>query len=268
MKLEIESVFGPAWVQDLGRPGHMHEGMPWGGALVPQLAMAANAAVGNSVSEPVIEFFGSLAVRSPCALSQDGASIVESSTVTLRPPPGQRVSYLAVAGGLRVPRCMGGYGTFPAAQMGGLEGRALRAADLIPLGPQPPGVEGARGQLAAPSWEAEIPVYPGPDIGLFPQADWGALINTPWRLKDPSDRTGTRLGGPLLRPKTRPDSLSTPMVMGAVQVPPDGQPIVLGPDHPVTGGYPVLAIVARAALGSLQGRVIGAQVRFTTPASP
>ncbi len=263
MSLRIDTVLGPAWVQDLGRPGHMHEGMPWGGALVPELAMAANAAVGNPVTAPVIEFFGTLVVDAMRPLSQDGRLLPAGAAVSLRPPPGQRVSYLAVAGGVQVAPCMGGSGTFVTAGMGGFQGRALRRGDVLPLAPAGPVPQGARGRIAAPVWDAQIPVCPGPDRALFAEADWDTLLAATWYLKEPSDRTGTRLQGPALQPRTAIDAQSVPMVMGAVQVPPDGAPIVLGPDHPVTGGYPVLAVVARAALGSLQGRPIGAPVRFT-----
>ncbi len=262
MSLHIESVRGPAWVQDLGRPGHMHEGMPWGGALVPELAMAANAAIGNTVAAPVIEFFGALTLRAPRPMAQDGCLLAAGSVVHLHPPPGQRVSYLAVAGGIKLAPCMGGFGTFVSAGLGGFEGRALRAGDVLSLNPVGHATDAGRGRIAVPAWDAPIPVYPGPDRGLFAPADWQTLLSAQWRLKEPSDRTGTRLSGPVLRPRAPVDAPSVPMVMGAVQVPPDGAPIVLGPDHPVTGGYPVLAVVARAALGSLQGRVIGAPLSF------
>ncbi len=266
MTLTVTSVFGPAWIQDLGRPGHMHEGMPWGGALVPELAMAANIAVGNPVSAPVIEFFGSLGVRSTRPLAQDGHVVDAQRGANLRPPPGRRVSYLAVAGGFDVPLCMGGFGTFPAGGLGGFEGRTLGAEDVIPLratDAAPGAFPGAaRGRLAAPDFDAALPVYPGPDRALFDDADWARFLGARWQLIEPSDRSGTRLRGPVLQPRARADSASAPMVPGAVQVPPDGQPIVLGPDHPVTGGYPVIAVVARAALGSLQGRVMGAAVQF------
>jgi allophanate hydrolase subunit 2 len=78
-----------------------------------------------------------------------------------------------------------------------------------------------------------------------------------------SDRVGTRLAGPRLLSTQDPAAPSAPMVRGAVQTPSSGLPIVLGPDHPTTGGYPVIATVLREDLGSVGARPVGARVRFT-----
>jgi allophanate hydrolase subunit 2 len=86
-----------------------------------------------------------------------------------------------------------------------------------------------------------------------------------YQISPASDRVGTRLVGPALSPGG--DGASRPMVKGAIEVPPDGAPIVLGPEHPTTGGYPVIAVIASVDLGRFFARRIGARVRFTSAAA-
>lgn len=263
--LEILSVVGPAWVQDLGRPGHMHEGMPWGGALVPELLLAANARLGNAAHAAGIEFYGSITLRCSVPMAIEHSLLPPGVVHELRPSRDCRVACVAVQGGLDVPYLMGGRGTYPAAQIGGFDGRALQARDQLRLLTSKGSsaiLDCERGRIALPDFTADVPVLPGPDIADFRAGNWQTFLNSRWVLSNPSDRSGTRLQGPRLDPNPRANSLSVPAVAGAVQVPPSGQPIVLGPDHPVTGGYPVIAVVSRASLGVLHGRRIGATVRF------
>lgn len=264
MSLRILSVMGPAWVQDLGRPGHMHEGMPWGGALVPELAAATNAAVGNPAHLPLLEFFGVLSCRATGALAIDGQRVQTREVRNARVRSGQRVSYLAVAGGIRVPRFMGGYGTLPTAGLGGYQGRSLRHGDRLELGKTLTAKArcgAALGRIRTPDWEAPTGVRPGPDWDNFSSDEQRRFLSQGWISAEPSDRTGLRLRGePLVYvPQVRS---SRPMLRGAIQVPPNGQPVVLGPDHPVTGGYAVIAVVEPQDLGSLFGRAAGRSVRF------
>lgn len=263
--LEIVAVAGPAWIQDLGRPGHMHEGMPWGGALVPELLLAANATLGNPVGAAGIEFYGSVTLRCSTPMALERRVLEAGVAHQLRPAAASRVGYVAIAGGVDVPLLMGGRGTFPAGKLGGYEGRTLRAGDVLPLGDEPlhdRGDETVRGRPRLPNFSADIAVSPGPDTECFEAGEWQRFLHSTWRLVDPSDRSGTRLQGPNVRPRIVAHAASAPMVAGAIQVPPSGQPVVLGPDHPVTGGYPVIAVVAYRDLGALHGRRIGAKVRF------
>ncbi len=267
MTVELEIVATPdiAWVQDAGRKGQMVHGVPPGGALVPERLAVANRCLGNRDGTAAIEVFGGLVVAArggDLRLDWRGASswLLRDHVRVLSPVSGARVTYLAVAGGLDVPVVLGGRGLLPVANLGGGFGRPLRAGDRLGVGT----VEGTivTGEPFAPRPDAPIRVLPGPDLARFSLDAWAALVETPWRIGATSDRVGMRLLGPAL-PRVDGDvALSTPMVQGALQVPAGGAPIVLGPDHPTTGGYPVIAVVIRADLGALFLRDPGSLVGF------
>ena len=111
-----------------------------------------------------------------------------------------------------------------------------------------------------------IRLLPGPDVARFAPGALDTLVGTTWRLAHASDRMGTRLDGATLphAPGTT-TAASAPFVLGAVEVPPDGVPFVLGPEHPTTGGYPVIAHVVSADLDAFHARPLGATVRFRLP---
>jgi allophanate hydrolase subunit 2 len=241
----------------------MHQGVPPGGALVPALLARANAAVDNPVGEAAIETFGSVTVVAggPIRVGRDDGTSVElrdgdACTVACG---GTRVAYLAVRGGLDVPSVLGGRGTLLVAGLGGFEGRALRAGDVLRAGgvaprrvPLPPGLD--RG--------APIAVIAGPDLDLLPPGTFVRLLSATFRVDARSDRVGVRLDGPRLARTPVDTGASRPMIQGAIQLPPDGMPIVLGPDHPTTGGYPVVATVALRDQGRLLALPIGSAVRL------
>ena len=226
--LTIISVSGLAWVVDAGQPGRMHEGIPPGGPLVPELFAAANRAQGNDARAPALEVHGRLVA------DLDGETL-ETISAPLR------VGYLAVPGGLVVPR----HQAMP------LFSRPARRGDRFEVGP-------ARGApIAAPDWApgAEIRVVLGPDAPV------PALLETTFVISALGDRTGVRLAGRLPSPPP-PSGISAPMVCGAIQLPPSGEPIVLGPDHPTTGGYPVIATIISEDRGRFFARPPGAEIRF------
>ncbi|MES2642304.1 MAG: biotin-dependent carboxyltransferase family protein [Myxococcota bacterium] len=266
--LEIVATPGMAWVQDGGRPGRMVDGVPPGGALVPERWAAANRAVGNrgeNGGAAAIEAFGGLVVAARggdlhVAWEGGGTALLRDHVRVLAPVPGARVTYLAVAGGFDVPIVLGGRGLLPVAGLGGGVGRPLRAGDRLAVGDQGGAV--ATDETFFPSPDAPIRVLPGPDLARFAPDAWAALLAASWRVGAASDRVGTRLEGPAVVRIDSDVALSAPMVQGALQVPAGGAPIVLGPDHPTTGGYPVLAVVIRADRGALFLRPPGAVVRF------
>jgi allophanate hydrolase subunit 2 len=110
--------------------------------------------------------------------------------------------------------------------------------------------------------EAEVCVVLGPDLGHFGLEAEEVLLGSTFTVSPASDRVGMRLRGPPLPQADEGSGLSGPMVRGALQVPSSGEAIILGPDHPTTGGYPVLAVVIRADWGLLAARRPGASVRF------
>jgi 5-oxoprolinase (ATP-hydrolysing) subunit C len=277
--LEIVAVQGMATVQDKGRPGRMHEGIPPGGALVPGLAAHANRSVGNLDGAPIVEVFGSVTIaandgtlRVAC---EDGiACLLESGErLELVPASGLRVRYLAVAGGIDVPEVLGGRGTLLVASLGGYEGRALRRGDRL----QPRELVATEGPIRepaaavsdalvrrsrSPDLERAIRVSPGPDADRFEGGALTDLTRRSFTIANESDRTGTRLLGPPIERRHDDSGRSQPMVRGAIQVPRSGAPIVLGPDHPTTGGYPVVAVVVHDDLDAFFARPIGSEVHF------
>jgi allophanate hydrolase subunit 2 len=241
----------------------MHEGVPPGGALVLELLARANLAAGNDPLAPALELFGAIGLTAepPVLVADDAGAVHElcGGTPWTLACSGARVRYLAVRGGLDVPLVLGGRGTLLNAGFGGHEGRPLRRGDVLSPANAP-----ARAGTSPPPPDPASPVAVvlGPDLPRFAPGAVEALLGSSFVVDALSDRTGIRLRGPALARADRDSEVSAPMVRGAIQVPLGGEPIVLGPDHPTTGGYPVLATVTRASFGSLAMRPIGAEVRF------
>jgi len=269
LHLEILKVQGPATIQDGGRPGRMTEGVPAGGALCPERLALANLSLGNRWSAPAIESFGTLVVAprgGPLVLSGDGAPVFaeEGEELTFTRSRDQRLIYLAVSGGFDIPPVLGGCGTLMVASLGGFEGRVLRRGDRIPLAAAIRGVgdlPARRGPLREDP-PAPIRIVAGPDLDRFGADALEQLCSHPYAVSPASDRVGMRLEGPALARIGDDGGISLPMVRGAIQVARGGVPIVFGPDHPVTGGYPILAAVIRADWGRLEERPLGSEVRF------
>jgi biotin-dependent carboxylase-like uncharacterized protein len=268
--LEIARVAGVATVQDAGRPGRMHEGIPPGGALVPELLARANESAGNAHDAAVIELTGSIAITARGAsvtlATDDGVvhAIADGATVSLDASRAHRLRYVAARGGIDVPRVLGGRGTLLVASLGGHEGRALRRGDRLAIGEGAPHPASStdRPAIATLDLTAPIRVVLGPDLARFAADAVHVLTHEPFALSASSDRTGSRLTGPRLARLDADGALSAPMVAGAIEVTAAGDAIVLGPDHPTTGGYPILAVVVRADLGRFHARPIGVPVHF------
>jgi allophanate hydrolase subunit 2 len=254
--LIVERVRGLAMVQDLGRRGHMHEAVPPGGALVPEWLVAANRAVHNPDDAPGLEVYGELVVRATTdvELATDRARQLRADgTLAIASEPA-RVAYLAARGGVAAPVVLGGRGALLAAHIG----RVLRVGDRVELTDVAPCATSAAPNFAA----GPIHVVRGPDLDAFAPTALDVLVTSPYTITRASDRVGTRLGGAAI--PRRPDyrERSRPMVRGAIEVPSDGAPIVLGPDHPTTGGYPVLAVVVERDIGRLFATRIGGTIQL------
>jgi biotin-dependent carboxylase-like uncharacterized protein len=247
-------------VQDDGRPGLAHLGVPRSGWLDPRAARLANRLVGNDEDEAVLEnVLGGLSLScdaamtvavtgAGCPVSVDGSAAGFGSAVPV--PAGARLSlgrptrglrcWVAVGGGLRVPEVLGSRSTDT---LSGLGPAPLAEGDALALGPSYGVVSGVEVWADAPAEVTVLRCRPGP------RADWLALdlaerlARATYDVGPDSDRVGLRLQGPRLE-RVRTDELpSEGMVLGAVQVPPDGQPVVFLRDHPTTGGYPVPLVV-------------------------
>ncbi|MCW2636524.1 MAG: ahs2 [Blastococcus sp.] len=253
---------GPlATVQDLGRPGWASIGVTTSGAADRAAHGLANRLVGNEPAAATVEVTaGGLRVRAgrtllvavtgaPVPVSVDGRAAPFDAPLTLsagaelslgRPAIGLR-SYLAVRGGVDVPPVLGSRSTD---SLSGLGPPRLTAGDRLPVGTLSAGepfvdVAPVRPLPARPV----LRVLPGPRRDWLAQEAWALLTSQEWSVTSDSDRVGLRLAGPRLD-RARHDELpSEGLVPGAVQVPPDGAPVLFLSDHPVTGGYPVLAVV-------------------------
>lgn len=263
MSLVIVRAVGLITVQDAGRPGHMHEGLAPGGALVPELLSLANGHAQNSPGAAAVEVMGVLTVRavSTVRVATNDAPSWEMSPgdeVTIESGR-RRVVYLAVRGGVVAPEVLGSRSTQLSAGLGTLlrAGHRLDAAD----GP-------SIGQVTGRFVDSEVVrVVPGPDLDAFDPRAMEVLTSALWTISPSSDRVGTRLHGLPVPRNDRADT-TRPLVRGAIEVPGDGQPIVLGPEHPTTGGYPVIAVVLSDDLGRFSARPAGATVRFVTEGLP
>ncbi|HKC27285.1 MAG TPA: biotin-dependent carboxyltransferase family protein [Jatrophihabitans sp.] len=245
---------GPlATIQDLGRVGYAALGVPRSGAFDRAALRLANRLVGNPPGAAAIEvMFGGLQLHllRPATVALTGAVCPgapdRAAAVTL--PAGARIrlgapahglrSYLAVRGGFAVPAVLGSRSTDT---LSGIGPSPLRPGDLLPIGETADPVPGVSAAEATPS--QVLRVRYGPRDDWFTAQARRLLIETAWEVRPESDRVGLRLTGPPLARVRDGELPSEPTLPGAVQVPPDGRPIVFGPDAPVTGGYPVIAVV-------------------------
>jgi 5-oxoprolinase (ATP-hydrolysing) subunit C len=259
MSLVVVRAFGLCTVQDLGRRGHMHEAVPPGGALVPELLVAANRSAGNVADAPAIEVLGQLVVRATAEVTiatnrraRHTFAVGEELTINSEP---LRAAYVAVTGGIAAPRILDGRGALLCAGLGA----PLRAGDALAVGDAgsvPPRA------LASYPFGDDVLVLPGPDLDAFSPDALETFVAGRYRILPSSDRVGTRLAGAAVPRRADYREQSRPMVQGAIEVPRDGQPIVLGPEHPTTGGYPILAVIASSALDGFHAIRLGGTVRF------
>jgi biotin-dependent carboxylase-like uncharacterized protein len=176
--------------------------------------------------------------------------------------------YLAVEGGIAVPRVLGSASTYVRAALGGLNGRALQRDDFVPLARA---CASERSELRAPApslGPADQPtrVVPGPQPKYFRKEALATLLGAEFRVSNDTDRMGMRLDGPPLRHRRGWDIVSDAIATGSIQVPGSGQPIELLADHQTTGGYPKIATVISADLPALGRRRPGAPLRFVSVA--
>jgi biotin-dependent carboxylase-like uncharacterized protein len=268
-------------VQDLGRPGLAHLGVGRSGAADRRAHALANRLVANPDDRATLEItlggFSAQLRGGPVAIAVTGADAdpcVDGipfgiNSVRLL-QPGQILSlntsrtglrsYLAVRGGIAVEPVLGSRSYDTLSQIGppplrpGDAVQVGRAGEAFPELEQAP-VEPITGDRVT------LTVVPGPRDDWF--ADPDALVDTGWVVSDLCDRVGVRLTGPPLAPRWPDRQLpSEGTARGAIQVPPGGRPVILGPDHPVTGGYPVIGVVADADTDKLAQLRPGQRVRL------
>jgi antagonist of KipI len=274
-------------VQDGGRWGHQALGVPVSGAMDTVSLRRANGLVGNADDAAVLEVTlmgprlrarGDLTVAAAGAafvLDVDGRAVPEGGSFSLpsgavltfgRRATGAR-AYLAVGGGIDVAPVLGSRSTHLVSGIGGLAGRALRAGDVVPVGPPS---ETRAGRVPAPP--ARVGAAHGPRtlrVVLGPQDDWftpaslDALVSATFVVSPRSDRMGYRLDGPPIVAARRDELVSEPVPFGAIQVPSGGSPILLMADRQTAGGYPKIATVIAADLPAAGQLAPADEVRFT-----
>jgi allophanate hydrolase len=281
--LEILQPGAYASLQDAGRRGFRRIGVPWSGVLDPRLMRLANALAGNPPGAPVIECFDGglqfVAHGGPVRVAVAGEADIEigaaGSRRALSPwcsctlAAGERlrivrmkrgrIAVVAVAG-LALPPVMGSAATYARAALGGLAGRALAVGDRLPAAAP----EGAELCLPLPPGADDAPlrVVPGPQADHFSAAALACLTDNDYRVSDQADRMGIRLEGPPLEHRGAAEIISDATVPGSIQVPGNGQPIVLLADAQTAGGYPKIATLIGADLPRLAARRPGEAVRF------
>jgi biotin-dependent carboxylase-like uncharacterized protein len=270
-------------VQDLGWRGYRSIGLPQGGAADRTSLQVANVLVGNRTGAAALELaLGQLTVgfEAPTWFALTGASegilasrpigagqvhrALEGQELALTAGSGARFGYLAVAGGLAVDQVLGSRSTYLPSGLGGFRGRRLQVDDQLPIGPaiDPPSLTVVPGALAQPTL-GPIRITAAPQSQLFPDAAHRTLVDHPYRISAASDRMGTRLTGPPLPIRMTATLPSESTCLGAIQVPDDGQPIVVLMDGPTVGGYPKIGAVIGADLDRFAQTPLGEAVRFT-----
>lgn len=268
-------------VQDLGRPGWAHLGVPRSGALDPAALKLANRLVGNPESAAGLEITltgCTLRLLNATTVAITGAYApvqVDSRPGDVGRPLAARAGavlhigtayaglrcYLAVAGGIAVESVLGSRATDTLSRLGPAP---LRDGDVLPLGTvtaAPAPVDVTPGQL--PASELRLRVRLGPRHDWFTPAAIEALLRTTYTVSLVSDRIGVRLAGAPLPRAVDGELPSEGLVLGAMQVPTDGQPLIFLSDHPTTGGYPVIAVVDDVT--PLAQACPGTTVRFHGP---
>lgn len=287
--IEILSVGLPVLFQDLGRSGQANQGISRSGAADRGALKMANRLVGNAPGAATLEVtLGGLAFRmrgrgvlalagapAPVSIvSASGARLTaphahpvafdDGDVVTLAVPPAGMRSYLAMRGGFAVAPVLGSAATDTLAQIGPVP---LAAGDHVAICDAPVGSlvtmdEPTPASLPRAGEEVVLDVVMGPRTDWFTESAVESFLSQPWQVTAQSSRVGIRLAGEALERAITKELPSEATVHGAIQVPASGQPVLFLADHPLTGGYPVIANVAGYHL-DLAGQIpVGARIRF------
>ena len=275
-------------VQDLGRPGYQRVGIPPSGPLDRAAFVLANRLVGNPPGAAGLELTlrgPRLEVRRECVVAVTGAemgfavngeaaqawtavALRPGDVVTFRMATAGCRAYLAVAGGLDTPVALGSRATYLRGRLGGVEGRALQKGDALPIGEPLDVIEPRVGRTVPPSRrptypsEVECRVIFGPQDDRFTPDGIAAFLAGPYEVTPQADRMGYRLKGPVIAHAAGHDILSDGIPLGGIQVPGEGQPIVLLVDRQTTGGYTKIATVISVDIGRIGQTRPGQRVRF------
>jgi biotin-dependent carboxylase-like uncharacterized protein len=269
---------GPlATIQDGGRVGQASLGVPTSGACDRTSYALANRLVGNRVGAAAIEVtFGGLVLHAdtdlviaitgaPCpGVPLNAPSLLKAGQVLRFGPPrtGLR-TYVAVRGGIDVPPVLGSRSTD---LLSGLGPAPLSSVQTIPVGCEygpMPGVDIAP-VADPPGGEVVVRVTPGPRRDWFTDDGWASFITQSYVVSSNSNRVGVRLDGEPLERAREGELASEGIALGAIQIPPSGLPVIFLTDHPVTGGYPVIAYVVESDVAVCAQLRPGQPLRLTS----
>lgn len=275
---------GPATlIEDLGRPGLATMGVSPSGAMDRPALALANRLLGNPEGAAGLEvLLGGMRLTADDLVwfavtgawgdvTVDGVRVEPHTATPLEPGAvlsvGQATAgiryYVGFRGGIAAEPVLGSRSRDVLASLGPAH---IAVGDLLPVGAQPderiPPVDGVPVDPPT-SGTIELALRPGPRRSWFSDTAWLTLTEATWTVSARSDRTGVRLDGPPLERVHLGELPSEGMLRGALQVSPDGAPTVLGADHPVTGGYPVIAVVTDATVDRLAQARPGQPIRFT-----
>jgi biotin-dependent carboxylase-like uncharacterized protein len=247
-------------VQDHGRPGFAHLGVPQAGAVDREAHDLANRLVGNPVDAATIETNGGLvveAVRSlVVAVGEHRHTLRAGERLAVDPAPDTMWTYLAVRGGIVVEPVLGSRSHDDLSELG--PPPLIAGADL-PVGPDP------RSELTV-ELAPRRPPPPAVHLWSAPREEvsgaFAVLLGRPWTVTADVSRVGIRLAAGAFPAPGRPERASEALVAGAVQLTPAGQPMIMLANHPTTGGYPVIAVVDPDDLGVVAQRPPGSTLRF------
>ncbi len=275
-------------IQDRGRYGFQRFGVPVSGAFDTFALRAANLLAGNdqgaaalemTVLGPRIKFLDDTwfaLAGADLSATLDGLLVPSWQSISVRKDSilsfqgaqdGMR-SYLSVAGGIDVPLVMGSRSTYTKTAMGGLEGRPLRAGDVLSSLDTTAGAEYV--ELKLPQ-HIQAPVYGhkhrvrvilGPQEKDFTSSGIETFLNSEYTVTVQSDRMGYRMEGPVIEHVSGPDIVSDGIPLGAIQVPGDGRPIVLLTDRGTTGGYTKIATVISTDISTFAQALPGDTITF------
>lgn len=271
-------------IQDGGRYGHLRSGIPPSGPMDRDAFVLANRLAGNDDNAAALECTlrgPRFSVEAACAIAITGAempvtvnAIPAARWATLHLQAGDIVKlgvahrgvrgYIAVSGGIDVPLVLGSRATFLRGRLGGLHGRALRRDDALAIRPAP--LPRARRLVPrhVPAYPDEVLVHVvlGPQHDRFTPAGVNVLLEGLYQVSPHSDRMGLRLEGPPIEHTRGADIVSDAIAAGSIQVPGNGQPIVLLADRQSTGGYTKIATVCSFDLARLGQLRPGQSLRF------
>lgn len=278
MTLSVERADGLALVQDLGRPGYGAVGVSPSGAFDRTAHRRAQRILGNDAAAAGLEVIGRLDLRAhrdllitltgavgPALVNDDPIhhewpTLVRAGrTLSIRAATSGLRTYVGVQGGLLVPEVLGSRSRDTMAHLGP---EPLSAGDVLEVGGDHDSAVAGQPESRLSTLDLALDARLGPRDDWFDPEAHRLLFSAAWTVQADSDRIGVRLSGPALERRITGELPSEPCLRGSIQVSSDGQPIVFGPDHPVTGGYPVIAVLTPTATDLLAQARPGQRVRF------